>query len=153
MDPLLDEDLSEEIAPTDRTTDRYRMCYDTFMKWHESNEMTAFDEDVLLAYFSVVSETYKSSTLKSMYSMLKKTLFTHHNVDMGSYKRLLDAINKEYSVGYKRAKAIIFSSEEINRFMTEAPDEHYLAMKVKHFGYPNLTKTNEFSEESLSLTK
>lgn len=129
MDCLLDADLSDDYAPTDKTLERYRMCYDAFIKWHESNAMTTFDEDVLLAYFNEVSKTYKSSTLKSMYSMLKRTLFKHHNIDIGPYSRLMDAI-KEHSIGYERTKPKVFTVEEINRFTSEAPDEHYLAMKV-----------------------
>ncbi|XP_037036078.1 uncharacterized protein LOC119074189 [Bradysia coprophila] len=129
MDSLLDGDLSDDKAPTGKTLERYRMCYDVFIKWHESNAMAGFDEDVLLAYFNDVAKTNKFSTLMSMYSMLKRTLSKRHSIDIGSYSRLMDAI-KEHSVGYERAKPKVFTVEEINRFMVEAPDEHYLAMKA-----------------------
>lgn len=113
----------------DKTDIRYQKTYHSFIKWQELNGITSFDEEVLLVYFNEVSKTLKCSSLWCMYSMLKRTLGRNNNVDITSYNRLLEFL-KEKSVGFESKKAKIFTAEEIHRFMTEAPDEHYLAMKV-----------------------
>lgn len=61
--------------------------------------------------------------------MLKSTLLHYNNVDISPYSRLT-AFLKEKSVGFESKKFKVFSAEEINRFLAEAQDEHYLAMKV-----------------------
>lgn len=115
-----------------KTQSRYKQSYEVFTKWQESNGITSFDENVLLKYFVEASKSYKFSTLMSMYSMLKNTLSRNNNVDLSSYKELL-AFLKEKSVGFEKKKFKVFTDEEVNRFLAEAPDEHYLAMKVTKF--------------------
>lgn len=112
-----------------KTHSRYNSFYDTFIKWQESNGISLFDEDVLLAYFNESSEKHVSSTLWSRYSMLKSTLLRNNNVDISNYSRLL-AFLKEKQIGFERKKSKVLSAEEIYRFLVEAPDEHYLMMKV-----------------------
>lgn len=126
----MEADLSDDFIPSDRTLGRYRTTYDAFIKWQESNDLNTFDEDVLLTYFKDLSKTYKSSTLKSTYSMLKKTLSHNDNVDIGTFSRLLEFIKKN-SVGFESEKFKVFTPEEINRFLVEAPDHDYLLMKVR----------------------
>lgn len=127
----MEADLTNDFIPSDRTLGRYQMTYDTFVKWQDANGYTSFDEDVLLAYFYNISKSYKSSTLWSIYSMLKKTINHNDNIDITSYDRLLSFL-KENSVGFESEKFKIFTTEEINRFLTEAPDHDYLLMKVSN---------------------
>lgn len=130
MDLLIEADLSEdETNATEKTLERYRSSYDTFIKWQQTNGYNSIDEDALLAFFKNASQTYQSSTLKWQHSMLKKTLSHHHNIDIMPYTRLNDFL-KNYSVRYERGKGKVFTPAEINRFMAQAPDKHYLAMKV-----------------------
>lgn len=123
--PSLDESIPLN------TQKRYQTCYNTFIKWQKTNEITSFDEDVLLNYFTEASKTHKHSTLVSMYSMLRGTICTYHNVDISMYKRL-PAFLKEKQAGCERIRFKIFTIDEITKFLIEAPDEHYLAMKVVH---------------------
>lgn len=125
-------DVAQIDAQPHKTDYRYQKTYETFIKWKESNGISSFDEDVLLTYFDESSKTLKSSSLWSMYSMLKKTLGRYNNVDISKNKRLL-AFLKEKSIGYDRKKCKVFSLEEISRFLLDAPDDDYLAMKVNCF--------------------
>lgn len=118
-----------DIRP-DKTNCRYKTSYDAFIKWQESNGITSFGEDVLLAYFNEAAKTYKSSSLWSMYSMLKSTLTRYNNIDISTNSRLT-AFLREKAVGFVSKKSKVFSAEEISKFVMEAPDEHYLAMKVR----------------------
>lgn len=108
---------------------KYKITYDTFVKWQESRGFTSFDEDVVLEYFTESAKTYKASTLWCVYSKLKNTILRNNNIDISTYSRLI-AFLKEKAVGFESKKVKIFSCEEINRFLLEAPDEHYLLMKV-----------------------
>ncbi len=142
----MDVDQTFEFIPTGKTQHRYKGSYDVFIKWQQANGMTSFDEDVLIAYFKSASKTYKPTTLMSMYSMLKRTLGLHNNVDIASYKRLLDYLKALYNCHERGPRGKVFSAEEINRFMVEAPDEHYLAMKVNFYLSTNSNLTFKFQQ-------
>ncbi len=116
---------------TDKTIERYRCGYETFMNWHKSNGYTTFDEDVILAYLRNAAKTYTTNTLKWIHSMLKRTLFTYNDIDIRPYTGLNDFFKDHPNVRQERNKNKVFRFEEINRFLVEAPDEHYLAMKVR----------------------
>lgn len=155
----MEADLFDDNATTEKTQERYKIIYETFVKWKQSNGFNSFDEDVFLAYFNEASKTYKSSTLKSMYSILKRMCVHFNKIDITPYNRLLDLI-KEHQVTtlYERRKCKVFTAEEINRFMVEAPDKHYLAMKVSNNRQLFDLKTcrfhgTHFSRRSLSLNE
>ncbi|RZB39712.1 hypothetical protein BDFB_013718 [Asbolus verrucosus] len=50
------------------------------------------------------------------------------NVDINIYAKLKTFLKE--SVGYKPKKAQVFSRHEVTKFMSEAPDEKFLIMKV-----------------------
>lgn len=61
--------------------------------------------------------------------MLKTTIRLNRDVDISKYPRLT-AFLKSKSRGYKPKKAMIFHEEELARFLNEAPDSQFLAVKV-----------------------
>lgn len=132
MDLLMDADQDINTF-NDKTVGRYKMTYTALNKWKEAHGYSVIDEDVLLAYFTNASQTFQYSTLKSMHSMLKKTIQHKDNIDILTYSRLNDFL-KEKTVPYERGKGKVFSASEIKRFLFEAPDTHYLAMKVSGNG-------------------
>ena len=99
------------------------------MDWRNLNKANSFSENVMLAYFSQATGVWKPPTLWSVYSMLKTVLSCQHNVDISKYERLL-AFLKKNSVGYASKKSQVFTSEQIQTFLREAPDEIYLPAKV-----------------------
>lgn len=119
----------DDILP-DRSGKRYLQAYDTFLKWQSSHNTTSFDEKVIMCYFFEAAQKYRPTTLWSMYSMLKKTLIVKNNIDISKYAQLIAFLKKKID-GYKPKKANVFSPKEIQKFITEAPDVRYLAMKVK----------------------
>jgi hypothetical protein len=104
--------------------------YDIFMKWAEDNDVTIYNEYVLLAYFQAKSQNLKSSTLWSIYSMLKSTLNIKQNINIENYSKLI-AFLKRTKDGYVAKKSRMLEIEEIEKFINEAPDETYLLMKVR----------------------
>jgi hypothetical protein len=100
--------------------------YDIFMKWAEDNDVTIYNEYVLLAYFQAKFQNLKLSTLWSIYSMLKSTLNIKQNINIENYSKLI-AFLKRTKDGYVAKKSRIL---EIEKFINDAPYETYLLMKV-----------------------
>lgn len=108
---------------------KYRHIYDTFLKWMKSENMFSFDEDTLLVYFDHLSKTKKGSTLWSYFSTLKTTIGVHQNIDIGKYKSVI-AFVKRKNEAYVPKKAAVFQPHEIEKFLLDALDQDWLAMKV-----------------------
>lgn len=61
--------------------------------------------------------------------MLKTTLKINENLDIAKYLKLT-AFLKRKSDGFQAKKSKILSSENVEKFLSEAPEEIYLATKV-----------------------
>jgi len=71
----------------------------------------------------------KASTLWSIYSMVKSMLQVNENVDISKYRKL-QAYLKRKNDGYEAKKSNILTMDEVVRFLSEAPDDNFLLMKV-----------------------
>jgi len=65
-----------------------------------------------------------------MYSMLRSTIQAKHNINIHNYVQVIQFLKKN-SKGYEVKKAKILTSEQCQQFIKEAPDDEYLAVKVK----------------------
>lgn len=113
---------------------KYEKQCDLFLEWCKTNNLTNYTEPVLMQYFTEKSKVFKSSTLWSMFSMLRATMNIKLNINIGNYKKLTSFLKKN-AIGYKSEKSKVFTREDINRFLTEAPDETHLFMKVVKSSY------------------
>lgn len=113
----------------DKSHKKYMAVYDKFISWKSAKNIESFSENVMMAYFIELEQSYKPSSLWSIYSMLKSTLLSNHNVEVKKYLKLT-AFLKKQSTGFRSKKSRILTSEEVERFLNEAPDEIYLATKV-----------------------
>ncbi|KAB0802145.1 hypothetical protein PPYR_04331 [Photinus pyralis] len=107
---------------------KYEKEYLKFDQWCKENKAQHISENVLLAYFELQTHLKKPSSLWSMYSMLRSYLNVHKNVDISRYVKL-QALLKRFSQGYEPKKSKILDLEQINRFIQEADDKHYLDTK------------------------
>lgn len=107
----------------------YELTYSRFMEYRQKKNIGSFSEDVLIVYFSDLSKKIKPSTLWSTYSMLKATLNIKNNIDLAKYLKLR-AFLKRQSDGFHAKKSRVFQREEIEKFLSDAPDELYLCTKV-----------------------
>lgn len=120
----------ETVQPVpDKSHERYIQAYEKFLKWQKSQNTNSFDEDVMLAYFTEAAKTLVSSTLFSLYSMLRTTIYSNHNVNIALYGRLMEFL-RNTRVGFTSKKANEFTGEQIKKFLMEAPDAEYLLTKV-----------------------
>jgi hypothetical protein len=100
------------------------------MTWRETRDIkSSFSENILMTYFGELSKKIKPTSLWTQYSMLRSTLSRHHDVDISKYLRL-KALLKRKSIGYKPKRSKTLTSMEIDKFLSEAPDEKHLFTKV-----------------------
>lgn len=122
------QEVTLNLLP-DKSKHRYNLQYKLFMDWCAANMVKKYSESVILTYMSELSKQFKSSTLWSIHSMLKATLSVKHDVDIGKYMKV-NAFLKKNSIGHVAKKSKIFSSEEVRKFLRDAPDELHLLSKV-----------------------
>ncbi|CAH1364246.1 unnamed protein product, partial [Tenebrio molitor] len=125
-------DVAEEVwnvVIPEKSKERYENTYKIFKNW-ATKKCLNIDEKSLLAYFVIRNEKLKSpSSLWAEYSMLKSTIFLHDSVDISKFSTVI-AFLKKKNVGYRPKKANIFTKEEFTKFLLEAPDKKFLALKV-----------------------
>lgn len=68
--------------------------------------------------------------------MLRTTIEKNHNIDI-NYPKLLSLL-KKFAVGYTAKKSNVFEPNEIDKFLSEAPDNEFLATKVTFCMFLNI---------------
>lgn len=124
----LAQHTAENLLPT-KSKEKYTLTYNNFNLWRKERNVTSYSENVLLAYFSEISKSLKPSTLWARYSMLKSTLNLNNNIDISKYIKLTSYLKRQ-SDGFHSKKSKVLSSEEIEKFINEAPNDKYLDTKV-----------------------
>ncbi|KAF2881012.1 hypothetical protein ILUMI_25160 [Ignelater luminosus] len=99
----------DKLLPPSKSSTVYEAAYQRFIKWCTEKDINNYSEDVLLEYFSEMANNkkMKSSSLWSQYSMVKSLL------------------NR-----YVPKKARVLTKDQLDKFLTDAPDEKYLGIKV-----------------------
>lgn len=118
----------------EKSKEVYQKVYDTFKKWCDDKKIKTINEKVLVAYFTVELKDFKATSLWTIYSKLRSTLHIYENFDISTFSNL-KALLKLKSVGHNVKKSKTFTKEEFYRFIKEAPDDDYLAMKVNFIKY------------------
>lgn len=109
---------------------KYIFAYKKFMKWQILRNTTNISEATLLEYFHELAYTYKPSSLWGVYNMLKSTIQDNDNIDIGTFRQISAFIKtKAPNYSYK-PKARVFSEREVHKFIDEAPNMHWLHVKV-----------------------
>lgn len=116
------------LLPT-KSRPKYEKAYQDFCKWCEENNVTNITENVVLAYFKIMSETKKASTMWSSYSMLRTCLSLQKDIDISKHLKLL-AFLKRISEDYTPKKSKILEFDDVIKFINDGSDNTYLAMKV-----------------------
>lgn len=114
-----------------KSVDRYILVFDTYIKWktEHKNSLSNSEESKLIVYFKDLIKRLKPTTVWSIWSMLKTTFNSRENIDISKFQNLKSIVRKN-SKGYKPKKSLIFSWQDITRFINEAPNFVYLASKV-----------------------
>lgn len=114
----------------------YEKRYSNLVEWCTKKKIKKYSENVLLVYFNNELQNMSSSSLWSIYSMLRSTLLFNDNIDISEYKKLV-ALLKRKSVGYKPKKSKTFDLHQVTTFLNDAPDEIFLMKKVSFQIYVN----------------
>lgn len=106
--------------------------YNEFMSWRESRNINSFGEDVFMEYFRIASETHTPEMLSALFFALKTEMRSKHSVQIGKFILLFVFLRQKGVVIQRKpiGSSKSFTNEEIHKFLTEAPDAEYLAIKV-----------------------
>lgn len=123
------EKVIQNLLPA-KSAGAYENAYSKFKVWCAVKKAPAVvNENTLLVYFSSELANSKASTAWSTYSMLRGTLCIKEDVDIKQFGKLR-AYLKKLNKGYHPKKSAIFAKSNIYKFVKEAPDVEYLAIKV-----------------------
>ncbi|XP_023314775.1 uncharacterized protein LOC111693663 [Trichogramma pretiosum] len=108
----------------------YEKQYEKFLEWKTKMKLSEeITQNHLLAYFQKLSETYAATSLWATYSKLKSMLICKKNHDISKYLELqcfLKRLGKRHVV----KKAMVFTPEEVSKFLNCADDDEFLLHKV-----------------------
>lgn len=141
-------EASDQLIPP-KSKLRYEKEYSTFQKWCAVKQVSSLQEEVFMAYFNHLSETFSPSSLWSKYSMIKSILKIKKNIDLGKYFKLTSYL-KRLNDGYKPKKSKILEKSDVDKFLLEAPDHIYLMTKVATvFGIAGACRREELANLTL----
>lgn len=104
-----------------KTQERYLRAYQTFSTWMEEKNTKKIGESTLLAYFNEGLRSKAPTTMWSEYSLLKKTIYINDNIDISQFKSISELL-KQHSRTHSKKKAKTFSTNEIDRYLEDAPN-------------------------------
>lgn len=112
-----------------KSKDRYEKTYRAYRDWcNDKGVPNIGSENVILAYFAQLKKDKKPSTLWAHYSMLRATLNIKDNIDISKNAKLI-AFLKQQNIGYQPKKSSVFTKENMEKFLKNAPLE-FLPHKV-----------------------
>jgi integrase len=130
------EEGSDELTPPDikelaskaldnlvprKTKETYFKAYQRFQNWLKDKGTTKVSESTLLAYFQENLAVKAPTTMWSEYSLLKKMLRVQNGVDISKFTSITDLL-KQTSRSHQKKKASTFSNDEVDRFLSSAPN-------------------------------
>lgn len=123
---------TNDLIPT-KSSRVYNHAYERFLTWCNDKNISNYSENVLLAYFFEMTTKLKmkSSTMWSQYSMIKSLLNIKHGLDISKYMKLRAYLKKQ-NEGYTPKKSKVFTKDQFEDFLNNAPNEQYLGIKVSY---------------------
>lgn len=82
------EEATARLIP-EKSRDEYLKEMSRFNAWKEEKKVNGITEDVVLSYMFNLSKKYKSSTLWTRYSMIKKCLLVYENINIAKLVKLV----------------------------------------------------------------
>jgi len=130
---LRDADVIAFDVLPEKSRVQYLRSYERLMAWKtdEKIDKECFSETVMLEYFNYMKSTqkYKPPTLWAEYSKTRTIIQKKHNVDI-HYPELMTFL-RTCKFGYQPQKLLVFEQDDLQRFLAEADDNEFLAVKVR----------------------
>ncbi|KAK4875617.1 hypothetical protein RN001_012039 [Aquatica leii] len=145
---VIAQDTLKNLLPS-KSKSEYEKAYSKFLEWSHANNVTVVTENVMISFFKGKRETFKSSTLWKLYSMLRTMLNIRQNIDIAKFANL-QVLLKNYSKSYIAKKSKTLNFDQVEAFLKNAPDINYLVVKVALIiGYTGACRRQELTNMSI----
>jgi integrase len=123
-----------------KSKERYDKTYEIFKDWLDEKG-AAITEKSLLAYFvQRISKLKSPGSLWAENSMLTSTINLHDGTDISKFNKLVAFLNIP---GHYSKKSNVFSRQEMNKFLLEAPNDYILMKAVMIMGIAGALRRDE----------
>lgn len=124
------ESASTALLP-EKSKSVYELEYTKYTTWRQSHEATATSQNVLLAYFKILLEKYKSTTLWSTHYKLKSIISIKEKINISIYADLNAFLKRQSRDDSEKKKSYVLETEDVKNFLANAPDDKHLLSKVR----------------------
>lgn len=136
--PKLKEQINKESERMIPSTSKkeYDRIYNDFKKYLVAQKTTKISSSTVFGYFTYLAteKIFVYSTLWKNYSALKAELKIHENFDISKFDKIVPYICS-FKKGYVAKKSLIFEQDQIDKFMSDAPNSEYLLHKISFFWF------------------
>ena len=121
----LPQEVINALQPK-KSSVRYKQEYSKFMEWLQQHQYAVTEEAILL-YSVEMSKSFSPSSVRSKISMIKQELLINGTILESSQQ--LNLHIKRINTDYSPKKAAVFSKQQLEIFLLQAPDVEFLMWK------------------------
>ena len=96
----------------------------------KKNGVETSERNLLHYIFKIYVKKYSPLTIDDHFGKLKRMVKKHENIDISEYFILNATISKKV---FPSKKSLVFKTEQLKKFLKEAPEPEFLLHKVTYF--------------------
>lgn len=133
-DPLLRQNCAFSTKKLRESSNKmYEIKYNKFKEWMLFEKIRDITQDVVLRYISIIRKKFAPATASQYVTSLRYTIKKYHSIDIFTYP-LVQSLAKELHILWKNKMTNkLFSLNEIQAFLLNAPDSQFLLIKVNNY--------------------
>ena len=113
-----------------KTKSAQERAYTIYSQWKEKNGVTTSERSLLNYFFQFYREKYSPTTIGTHFAKLKRSVKKYECIDISRYFILYASVIK---LEYQSKKSRVFTTEQLKKFLQEAPENRFLLHKVTYF--------------------
>ncbi|KAF7992179.1 hypothetical protein HCN44_001504 [Aphidius gifuensis] len=124
------------IKASDKT---YKLACEKFYQWTKNNNIRTLSENIIMNYINYLKNELTINSLIDHMTVLRTFIQMNYKIDINTYEKINNLWNNIYDNPHNTMESstessnngqAIFTLDDIQKFLTDAPDYHYLHYKV-----------------------